>query len=128
MRRQVGLVINVLAFSIAFSGIAFGQEDGGAEGQDIEESRSFLADKGLSFDAAYILDWSRISTGDIRKRSTSRDLLDLTLELNLEELFVLRGGMFFAEYHSKRSRNGSEDVSDIQGFSNIDEDDVHHLA
>jgi porin len=50
------------------------------------------------------------------------------LELDFEDLFGLSGGTFFAQYYTLRGRNGSDEVGDIQGFSNIDGERLGHLA
>ena len=87
-----------------------------------------LEDHGFSFEAAYILDWSRIATGNFRNRNMARGLLNLHLELDLEDILGLSGGTFFAQYYTLRGRNGSDEVGDIQGFSNIDGERLGHLA
>lgn len=121
--RAVGLAV----LAVVFSRPASGQDDGAAEERRIEESGRSI-EKGLSLEAAYILDWSGIAAGGLARKGVARGLFDVTLAVDLEELFGLEGGTFFVEHYTKRGRNGSDDVGDIQGFSNIDGDDVSHFA
>ena len=90
--------------------------------------RSRLENAGVRFDSSYSTDWSKVVSGGHRRRGTNRSLLDLNLALDLEALFGLTGATIFVDYYSQVGRNASKDVGDIQGFGNIDSDNVHELA
>jgi porin len=88
--------------------------------------RSSLSDAGISLEAANILDWARVASGGLRRRSTARNLLDLRLTVDLKLLTGMDAGTIWARYYSHFGRSGSRDAGDIQGFSNIDLDDHRH--
>ncbi len=90
--------------------------------------RSRLEKAGVILKGSYIVDVSWVGSGGVRRRNTTRSLLDVNLTLDLEALFGLKGATLFADYYSQVGRDGSKDVGDIQAFSNIDSDNVHQLA
>jgi len=91
--------------------------------------RSRWEKAGITFNGSIIIDWSKVGSGGLRRRSTTRSLLDLNLTLDLESLFGLRGATIYADTYSQVGRDASQDVGDIQAFDNIDSaDNVHQLA
>jgi carbohydrate-selective porin OprB len=82
--------------------------------------RPVLADAGVAAGGIYTLDFGQVVSGGFRRRSATRGLLDIGLALDLETLAGVRGAIFYAGLQSFRGRNGSDDLGDIQGYSNID--------
>jgi len=82
--------------------------------------RDALESGGATIAGTYTLDWGGPISGGISKRGTARGLLDVNLTVDAEKL-GLPGGTFFAQYLFRHGRNGSDDVGDLQAFSNIDE-------
>ena len=90
--------------------------------------RRWLEEHGVVLQLGTVSDSSWPLSGGHRHRRTDRLLFDAGLELDLERLAGLGGTVAFAELYSLAGRNGSDDVGDVQGFSNIDADHVHQLA
>jgi carbohydrate-selective porin OprB len=88
--------------------------------------RSSLSDAGISIDGASVLDWSRVASGGLKRRSTIRSLLDLRFTIDLKSLTGVDAGTLWARYYSFLGRSASRDAGDIQSFSNIDVDDHRH--
>jgi carbohydrate-selective porin OprB len=82
--------------------------------------RTELGEAGVAVGGVYTLDFGQVLSGGLRRRSAARGLLDVGLALDLEALAGLRGATFYAGIQSFRGRNGSEDLGDIHGYSNID--------
>lgn len=82
--------------------------------------RDALENGGATIAGTYTMDWGGPIAGGISKRGTIRGLLDVNLTVDAGKL-GLPGGTFFAQYYFRHGRNGSDDVGDIQAFSNIDE-------
>ncbi len=82
--------------------------------------RDALENGGATFAGTYTMDWSAPVSGGITRRGTARGLLDVNLTVDTEKL-GLPGGTLFAQYIFRHGRNGSDDVGDLQAFSNIDE-------
>lgn len=82
--------------------------------------RDALESGGATIAGTYTMDWGGPLSGGISKRGTVRGLLDVNLTVDAEKL-GLPGGTFFAQYLFRHGRNGSDDVGDLQAFSNIDE-------
>ena len=83
--------------------------------------RDALENGGATIAGTYTMDWSAPVSGGISRRGTARGLLDVNVTVDTEPLFDLPGGTFFAQYLFRHGRNGSDDVGDLQAFSNIDE-------
>jgi len=91
-------------------------------------ARSALVEAGIDVEGAYIFDGSYVLAGGLRQDDTGRGLLDVNVTFDLERLARLPGGTVFVDVYTQNGHNGSEDVGDIQGFSNIDSDDVSEIA
>jgi carbohydrate-selective porin OprB len=87
--------------------------------------RPTLEDRGIEIGGGYIFDWSETVRGGLTDTSTYRSLLDVYLGLDLETVIGLPGGYLFMDYASQVGRNASEDVGDIQVFSNVDSENFH---
>jgi porin len=87
-----------------------------------------LVERGITVDAGHTYDISAPPSGGIGDDAAKRGLFDLGVELNLERLVGLEGGVAFGEFYSQAGRNGSSITGDIQGYSNIDADNVAQLA
>jgi len=83
---------------------------------------------GVDVELAYLLDSSVVVAGGVRRGTAGRSLLDLDFTVDLDKLVAIRGTTLFADFHHFRGRNGSDDVGDLQGISNIDADPVSELA
>jgi porin len=91
-------------------------------------ARSWLEERGTTLSVNVIADSSWPLSGGLRQRRTARALVDVALEVDLERAAGLSGTTLFAELYSLSGRNASDDVGDVQGFSNIDGDHVTQLA
>jgi len=83
---------------------------------------------GVEVELAYLVDSSVVMAGGVRHGAAGRSLLDLDFTVDLERLVAIRGTTLFADFHHFRGRNGSDDVGDLQGISNIDAEPVTELA
>jgi porin len=88
--------------------------------------RSALSEAGISIEGANVLDWSRVASGGLRRRSTTRSLLDLRLTIDLKSLTGVDAGTLWARYYSFLGRSASRDIGGIQNFSSIDFDEHRH--
>jgi carbohydrate-selective porin OprB len=88
--------------------------------------RSSLSEAGVLIEGANVMDWSRVASGGLRRRSTVRSLLDVRLTVDLKPLTGIDAGTVWARYYSFLGRGASKDSGDIQGFSNIDFDKHRH--
>ncbi len=83
---------------------------------------------GVDLEIAYLLDTSVVVEGGARRGTAGRSLVDLNLTFDLERLLSVTGTTLFVDLHHLRGRNGSDDVGDLQGISNIDGEPVTELA
>ncbi|MEZ4217444.1 MAG: carbohydrate porin [Myxococcota bacterium] len=86
-------------------------------------ARSWLRERGVSIEATWVSDTSRPLRGGVRRRTAFRSLLDVNTTVDLDALLGWSGATLFADAYGIWGRNGSDDVGDFQGFSNIDADD-----
>ena len=78
---------------------------------------------GVILDASLTADYSRVLDGGARKRaSAARYLGEAGITIDTETAFGLRGGTFYIGYVGFHGDDGSRDVGDFQGTSNIDAD------
>jgi porin len=89
--------------------------------------RPWLEEHGVAFAGSYSVDGSVPLTGGLTRRGAARGLLDLELALDTEPLVGLHGGSLAARFLHHHGRNGSDDVGDLQAFSNIDGDPFSKL-
>ena len=82
--------------------------------------RDALENGAATIAGSYTLDWGGPLSGGLSKRGTARGLLDVNLTVDAAKL-GLPGGTFFAQYYFRHGRNGSDDVGELQAYSNIDE-------
>lgn len=82
-------------------------------------ARTWLDDRGFSFNGSYTLEWSSVWDGGIRNRASTRSLTDFNLTVDMEKFVGLKGGTFFLDFYSTDGRGGSEDSGDFVGYSNI---------
>lgn len=82
--------------------------------------RDAFDNAGATIAGSYTMDWGGPISGGLSRRGTARGLLDVNLTVDAAKL-GLDGGTFFAQYYFRHGRNGSDDVGDLQAFSNIDE-------
>jgi porin len=85
-------------------------------------ARPWLEKIGVEVSGSYTFDWSAPLSGGLSRHGAGRGLLDLGVAIDMDKLAGLPGGQFFAEFQDFHGRNGSTDVGDLQGFSNIDAD------
>jgi len=90
--------------------------------------RGSLEEAGVALQLGFVSDSSWPLSGGDRKRRTDRALSDIGLELDLARLLGLPRTTAFAEYYSTAGRNGSDDVGDLQAYSNLDADSESQLA
>ena len=100
-----------------------GEESGGGERLGAAAGwLSRLEERGIFPEAHVLWDSSRVVDGGVRKRWTSRWLLQLGATLDLDRLAGWHGATAFVGFHVRRGRDGSLDTGDIQAYSNIDAD------
>ncbi|MCA8976894.1 MAG: carbohydrate porin [Planctomycetes bacterium] len=90
--------------------------------------RTALEELGVEFGGGWTVDWSAAWSGGLRNRATVGSLLDVNLALDLETLAGLPRTMAFLDAYSIQGRDPSDDVGDMQGFSNIQAPDTDQLA
>ena len=94
----------------------------------VGQTLSRLVEDGGGLDFSITFDTSPPPSGGLAHRGASRALIDLGYTLDLETAVGLEGATAFVEVYAQEGRHGSESTGDIQGYSNIDEDDVLQLA
>ena len=86
-------------------------------------ARSRLEEHGLTLDGEYVVEWTSVWDGGLREKESSRNLLVLDADLDLEKAVGLTGGRLFAEFlYVNRERGGSADAGDFQAYTNIESD------
>jgi porin len=90
--------------------------------------RSRWEESGITFGGGLTYDQTHGAFGGVRRRWTSRGLLNLELTVDLKPLFGLEGGTFYTDYQAFIGRDASRDIGDIQAFSNIDANSRSQLA
>lgn len=100
------------------------EHEGSAFGKavnSVETARQQASEKGVSFAAEFIYEYTNVLDGGVKRGGSDRNLLVFDAEFDLETIFGLKGATVFAQYqHATKERGGSMDVGDIQGFSNIE--------
>lgn len=92
-------------------------------------SRYHLVERGITFEASLIADYSRNLRGGLDTESDAfRHLFDVSLTLESKPLLGYDGGKFFIEFQTESGRNGIDELTgDFQGFDNIDSDGLTSL-
>ncbi len=94
----------------------------------VANTRKRLEHKGIAFEGVLISDWSSNFKGGVNTRGSSfRHLLDVRLNFDLEVMGLLKGGLVSLDFQTQEGEDGSEDVGDLQAYSNIDEADFTAL-
>lgn len=92
-------------------------------------ARADLREAGIEVELFLVYELSRPLSGGIRKHTSDRMLLDFNGTFDLERIVGLPGASVFAQGIALAGGNGSDDVGDIQTFSNIAvDDDFVYLA
>jgi porin len=141
-RRSAGNA-RVVAFTLALASTAAAQEpvppvlreehrheesDATAPPGGASEVRTALARHGLAIEAFLTSDLSRLLDGGRDPGAWSlRGLFDLVLTAESEAL-GFPGGHFLLDFQHQDGDDGSEDVGDLQGYSNIDADGRTQIA
>ena len=96
---------------------------------DLYGLRGGLEDRGLTFTALYVGDFTKNLRGGLSTRGYDYlDLFDFTLTADLGEMARLPGGIIFADFQNTHGSSLSGDVGDIQGVDNIETDGRTQLA
>lgn len=89
--------------------------------------RALVSHPGVTFGAEEITDASAGSSAFSGARSVrTHSILELTLDM--DSLFGWRGLTVYIEHKAKVGRNGSDNASFVQSFSNIDADDFRAMG
>lgn len=80
--------------------------------------RTGLEDKGVTFAASLILDFSTVFEGGVNERGSSRRLFDANVTFDFEKLFGWKGGSVFADFYHYGGRL-ENDAGDIAVYDNI---------
>lgn len=91
-------------------------------------ARPWLERLGITFEGMFTGDVSRVGSNGTTSRVTARSLTDLAFTFDLERMAGLTGVTLFVEFFAQRGPNGSDYVGDMQGFSNIDADNLARFA
>lgn len=90
--------------------------------------RTELEERGIELAGGLVWDWSAAWRGGARNRATLGALLDANLTFDLERLCGLPRTIVYFDAYSIQGRDPSDDVGDIQGFSNLQAPDTEQLA
>lgn len=84
--------------------------------------RTWLEDRGLTFDIKYTTDYSKSLHGGLDTAGSRwRSLVDISATLDTKPLLGLEGGTLFADFQSAQGPNASDElVGDIQGVDGLD--------
>ena len=84
-------------------------------------SAATLANHSFSPYLALIADISQVLAGGVQRKDSHRMLLDIGAEYQHQQ------HLLFVNYQLQRGPNGSDNVGDIQAYSNIDEDNFNRI-
>lgn len=87
------------------------------------DRRTKLQELGIDFYGSYVLDYSAVMSGGLRRRTALRGLLMLKAGLDLDPLIGLEGGTGYVSVYSQTGHDSINDVGDVQYFANNDADD-----
>ncbi len=85
-------------------------------------------DPAIRPNVSFILDHGDIASGGLENRAVTRWLLEAGIAWDLEQGAGLPGAELFATIQVQRGANGSQFAGDIQGFSNIDADNMEQFG
>lgn len=106
------LVSFSLYSSAAFAGDTLSGDWGGLRDQ--------WADAGAELELIYTGEFYKVTSGGLARKSETLDNTDLTLSVDGEKMFGLKGAKFFLYVVGNSGGSPSEHVGDLQGVSNID--------
>ena len=86
--------------------------------------RSKWADAGAELELVYTGEYYKVSSGGLNRKSETLDNVDVTLSLDGDKLFGLKGSQFFLYILGNSGGSPSEHAGDLQGVSNIDAPDA----
>lgn len=93
-----------------------------------ERAADWMEEKGVSYGYSFVGDWSTNFRGGASTRGSAfRHLQDTSLSLSSDRALGWAGGTFFVNFHSYNGRDGSANVGDAQGYSNIEDVSRAHL-
>ncbi|MFO1076509.1 MAG: carbohydrate porin [Planctomycetota bacterium] len=95
---------------------------------DCAGGRTWLEEHGIEVAGGWTADWSAAWNGGLRNRATLGSLLDVNVGLDLERLAGIPHTLAFVDCYSIQGRDPSDDVGDIQSFSNIQAPDTDQVA
>ena len=75
----------------------------------------------LSIQGEFVHETTSVISGGVNEKTSSRELLVIDAELDLEKPLKIPGGTLFAQFqHATAERGGTMDTGDIQAFSNLE--------
>lgn len=90
--------------------------------------RSRLESQGFTISGGWVIDTSKVESGGVRRKTTTRSWFRLGAEWDLEPLLALQHTRVSAQFYSQAGRNASLDAGDLQGFNNVDAPNRQQLA
>ncbi|MBL9079037.1 MAG: carbohydrate porin [Planctomycetes bacterium] len=90
--------------------------------------RSELEAAGIEIAGSVTWDWSAAWDGGARNRDSLGALLDVNIAFDLEHLLGLPRTLLWFDAYSIQGRDPSDDVGDVQAFSNLQAPDTDQLA
>jgi porin len=82
--------------------------------------RTWLEERGVTFEATHTLDWTSVLSGGLANRASTRTIFDANATFDLEKLVSLPGASVYLDFYSTDMRGGSRDVGDFMGISSIE--------
>lgn len=90
--------------------------------------RGALADHGVTIELSAILEANRVLGGGLSRKTTGHALYDLNVAFDLGRLIGLDDGVVAFDAYATDGHNPSEDVGDLQSFSDISADEVAQIG
>lgn len=90
--------------------------------------RTRFEEHGLVIEGSWLNDTSKVESGGVRRRTTSRSIFTIDVSLDLEPLLAIPNATIGAQFYSRVGRDGSLDSGDLQVYSNFDADRLEQLA
>ncbi len=119
------------------SGVSAETLDDNASSSIVEQSRLLenqldlfkpLHESGITTESSLIIDYSKnLRGGADTSGDATRHLFDFNMTFDLDQILGIERATFFVDFQTQNGQDGSEEVGDIQAFSNIDEADFTAL-
>ncbi|MBL0869158.1 MAG: carbohydrate porin [Phycisphaerales bacterium] len=91
--------------------------------------RTELENAGLTLTASYTLDWAGVWSGGVTRRASTRHMIDVNLDADLEKLAGIKGGRVFAWFQSVDSRDQILFVGSAQSTTTAETGrNIHQLS